>query len=785
MTTSTGLLCRYQGRDVLLDPERKTTIGTGANCDIALAGVPGGGPWATIRMMGGWCVHPLDGTEVAVDGGPWSSRPAWLKDDRPTLIRLRRNGAESHLEVGQVPPGQYGPVPRFPDPAPVTPQQPPTAAAAPVLIPVTAGLGKWITIGRDGDGGKADLRLRGLDVALLHAKVRRQPDGSLDLRDLSHGLGVFVDGLPMLMANVPPGGSFFIGHHRLMADAQNSADPLNFTVATVRQSPILECHGLMATYRKKKSPSLVNMDFTLNADEFLTVIGPSSAGKSTLFRALLGEVDNVEGAVGFAGDALSAAAGLPNNYVSFVPQDDHLPSDLTTRQAIWFAARLRLSPDAPRADLSQEVDDVMSRLALTEHAGKDVGDLSGGTRKRVSVALELLSNPILLILDEPTSGLDEGLDRRLMQLLAGLAHEETAIMLVTHSMANLDEADRVLAVNGRKTTGYYGPPQAMLQAFGTQSYADVMDQLRDGQSAAGANPDTRTTGTSQARRTSPSRARRRQIPVLALRELRRFVPSRGPRHMFAKPALHLLLAPLVVALLACLVGSRGLATSPASPNAQLTEVLSLLTITTAFFAAALTSGSIVSDLEMIRREGRWGIRARSVVTSRFLVFGMLAALQGTVASLIFLALRPGPSDGGLMPGPVLMIVTMSLLSLSSAVAGLFVSALARSVQQGVFALMMLSVVQVVLSGWIIPLGQPGNAGIWLLNGLSWVAPIRWATAALGSGIGINSLPGTTADALWTHSLAHVAGAWAALAVLSTVFLAAAAAVLDARLRRRL
>jgi ABC-type multidrug transport system ATPase subunit len=632
------------------------------------------------------------------------------------------------------------------------------------------------------------VKLPGPDVALVHARARRQSDGSVDIRDQSLGLGILVDGRPVLSERIPPGGSFIIGHHRLVAGHSQ------VTVGTVRRSPVLACRDLVVTYQRDKDPRLVGISFVLNTHEFMTVIGPSSAGKSTLFRALLGEVENVLGSVQFSWGALTAD-GPPGGLVSFVPQDDHLPGDLTIRQAIRFAARLRLAPDLPRRELNQRTDQVMARLDLTKNAETDVGKASGGTRKRVSLALELLSDPVLLILDEPTSGLDEGLDRRLMRQLADLAREGTAILLVTHSMANLDESDRVLAINGRKTAGYCGPPQAMKQAFGTHSYADVMDKLRDGKSVTSSQPAVPATAAIQDSRIFIQRARRRQIPVLARRELRRFAPSseREPGrlpsrsylgHLLAKPALHLLVAPLVVALLSCLVGSRGLATSRAVPNAQLTEILSILSITTAFFAAALTSGSIVSDYEMIRREARWGIRARNVVISRFLVFGLVALLQGVLASLVFLALRPGPSDEGLMPSSALMIVTVSLLCLTSAVAGLFVSALARSVQQGVFALMMMSVIQVVLSGLIIPLGRPGNPGIWLLNGLSWVTPIRWATAALGSGIGIDSLPGVTPDGLWSHSLVHVAGAWLALAVLTLVFLAAADSVLSVRLRHR-
>lgn len=778
MTSDSSLLCQYHGQRIFLDPQRRSTIGTDLSCDVVLEGTDGGHQWAMARMIGGWYFQPVDGAEVALGDGPWSDRPAWLIGEGPISLRLRRNGTVASITVSQAPVDHYlqvpidaGPMAGLPPPEPAP--APPSAPAIPIPdMPV----GEWFTIGRR--GGPAYVQLPGPDVALVHARVRRQSDGSVDVRDQSRGLGILVDGCPVLTTRIPPGGSFIIGHHRLMIA------PGKFTVETVRRSPVLECHGLIATYRREEEPSLANIDFVLNSDEFMTVIGPSSAGKSTLFRALLGEVKKVRGSVVFAGEALSAA-GLPGNLVSFVPQDDHLASDLTARQAIRFAARLRLAPDLSRAEFQQQTDEMMKRLDLTKHAGTDVGKISGGTRKRVSLALELLSDPILLVLDEPTSGLDEGLDRRLMRLLADLARKKTAILLVTHSMANLDESDQVLAINGRKTTGYYGSPQAMRQAFGTQSYADVMDNLRDGESVTEEQSITGTITASQGRRTLLRRARRRQIPILAIRELRRFVPTCGLGHRFAKPTLHLALAPLVVATLSCLVGSRGLARSEGSPNTQLTEVLSILTITTAFFAAALTSGSIVSDFEMIRREVRWGIRARSVVMSRFLVFGLVALLQGVLASLIFLALRPGPSDGGLMPGPLLMIVTISLLCVASAVAGLLVSALARSVQQGVFALMMLSVIQVVLCGLIIPLGQPANAGIWMLNGLSWVTPIRWATAALGSGISINSLPGTTPDGLWTHNLAHVVGAWLALVVVTVVFLSAAASILSARLRRRL
>jgi ABC-type multidrug transport system ATPase subunit len=734
-------------------------------CDVTLEETGSGQEWALIRMIDGWCVQPRAGTEVALGGGSWLSRPVWIQGDEPTVVLLRRGGHEARLAVQQVSLADY--------------QQ--QAAGAQELVPAGAGGGDWQTIGRE--GGSADIKLAGLDVAVRHARVRLRGDGSVDVRDLSHGLGVFVDGQPVLATRVPRGKSFVIGHHRLRSGEAG------LIAETVRRSPVLECRDVCIQYRDRKGPSLVGIEFVLNTHGFMTVIGPSSAGKSTLFRPLLGEVENVTGSMGFVGDPLPPS-GLPSGLVSFLPQEDHLPTDLTVRQAIRLAAGLRLAADLSETEITRRTDVVMARLELTEHAGTDIGAVSGGTRKRVSLALELLSDPILLILDEPTSGLDEGLDRRLMRQLADLARDGTAILLITHSMVNLHESELVLAINSRGTVGYLGPPLEMIAAFSAQSYADVMDDLREGASARQGRPVQVTSPSSGKSLPAPAPMPRNRTSVLAARELRRLLPSARSRHgsrrrMLAKPALHLLVAPLVVASLAGLVDPRGLAATRLSPNPQLTAVLSLLSISATFFAAAVTSGSIVGDYAMISREARWGIRARSVVVSRFLVLGTVALSQGGLTSLLFLMLRPGPVAGDGLPGPLLLAVSLLLLSGASAAMGLFVSAIARTVQQGIFALMMLSAVQVLFSGLITPLGAPGNLGAWLLAGLSMATPIRWAVAALGAGIGLNSVPGLAPDALWSHDIGHVAVAWSALVALTAAYVSAAVAVLSARLRRRL
>lgn len=229
---------------------------------------------------------------------------------------------------------------------------------------------------------------------------------------------------------------------------------------------------------------LRGVDFTARTGTLTALIGPSGAGKSTLGRLLTGLTSPSAGEVFFAGHDLHADYASLRSRIGFVPQDDVVHTKLTVRQALRYSAELRLPPDTSNAKRDEICQRVMAELGLTERADLRIDKLSGGQRKRVSVAMELITSPSLLVLDEPTSGLDPALDRQVMELLQQLARGGRVVIVVTHSLAYLHLTDQVLLLAPGGLPSYFGPPAGIDQAYGTSDWANVFESVTQDPQAA-------------------------------------------------------------------------------------------------------------------------------------------------------------------------------------------------------------------------------------------------------------------------------------------------------------
>ncbi|MGH3658718.1 MAG: ATP-binding cassette domain-containing protein, partial [Micromonosporaceae bacterium] len=323
-------------------------------------------------------------------------------------------------------------------------------------------------IGRAPDN---DIVLDDLQVSRYHADLLRTA-GGLKLVDLGTRNGSFVNGRRVDSADLRHGDMISFGRHQLVVHGHE----LREYVDTGRVSLRVQNLGVTVAGDRKL---LDRVHFELDECSLLAVVGPSGAGKSTLLGALTGYRPADQGTVNYQGRDLYAEYDDLRQRIGLVPQDDILHSALTVRKALRYAAALRFGPDVTAAERERRIDDVIAQLGLQTQADQRIDTLSGGQRKRTSVALELLTEPSLLFLDEPTSGLDPALDRDVMVSLRELADRGRTVVVVTHSPLHLNVCDRVLVLGRGGKVTYFGPPDRLLPYFGAHEYADVFRWVAD------------------------------------------------------------------------------------------------------------------------------------------------------------------------------------------------------------------------------------------------------------------------------------------------------------------
>jgi ABC-type multidrug transport system ATPase subunit len=322
-----------------------------------------------------------------------------------------------------------------------------------------------IRIGRDPSN---DIVLDDLWVSAKHAEVRKSGN-EFQLVDLGSTNGLHLNGRRVAKGALVPGDTFTIGRHEFLFNGvavyhHDDQGPTSIVADDI---------GVQVG----KAQLIDDVSFALRHGTLLGIIGPSGCGKSTLLKAMTGIHRATQGRLLYDDKDLYKHYDELRHRIGMVPQDDVMHRQLTVRRALRFAASLRYSNDVPRKERWKRVDEVIDLLGLTSRAKQRIDTLSGGQRKRTSVALELLTEPSLLALDEPTSGLDPALDKEVMKELRLLADRGRTVVVVTHSVLHLGLCDHVLVMCLGGRMGYFGPPDELLGFFGSEDFADVFDKV--------------------------------------------------------------------------------------------------------------------------------------------------------------------------------------------------------------------------------------------------------------------------------------------------------------------
>jgi ABC-type multidrug transport system ATPase subunit/pSer/pThr/pTyr-binding forkhead associated (FHA) protein len=612
---------------------------------------------------------------------------------------------------------------------------------------------KALRIGRMHDN---DVVLSDLNVSKRHAELRKSPTGSYEIVDLGSHNGTFVNGQPVSSKVLTEQDLVSIGNSTFRlkdGELRQFVDEGNITFTA--QDLVVKVGG---------GKILLNhVTFPIPEKCLLGVIGPSGAGKSTLLGALTGMRPADTGTVLYDNRDLYQNYNELRFRIGLVPQESVLHTQLTARRALQYSAELRFPADTKPPERNGRVDEVMGELGLTKHANTRADRLSGGQLKRVNVAQELLTKPSLLFLDEPTSGLDPGLDKSVMEQMRDLAHDGRTVIVVTHSVANLDTCDRLLVLVPGGKVAYYGPPDEGLSYFGMPGWAEVFQAFerypdRDwaaefagspahAQYVLGQRPRPSQVPNSRELPAAPPPQRRgafRQLGTLTRRYVRVIAADRGYLTFMA-------LLPIILGALISLVPAKEGLGGQFGTNGDAETLLLILVICACLAGMASSVRELVKERSIYVRERAAGLSSGAYLFSKLLVLGVISIVQSTVLVLIGVAWRPMPAHGAFLTGAPLieLILGIALLAIASMCLGLFVSAIVSTSEKAMPFLVLFTMVQVILVGAVVPLGkQPG------LSQLAWLAPSRWGFSALASTVNLDKINpplGLISDTLWTQT----------------------------------
>ncbi len=625
-----------------------------------------------------------------------------------------------------------------------------------------------LIVGRD---PQADVPLQAPIVSWHHARLERVGQRHV-LTDLNSTNGTFVNGQRVTRPHTLQEGDIVqIGPFKLVYDVAG------FQQYAASGGMRLDGVGLIREVGGGRR-ILNDISISVFPREFISLVGTSGAGKSTLMMALNGFVRAQQGQVLVNGDNLYQHFDLYRTTIGYVPQDDIIHKGLTVVNALRYAARLRLPPDTSDAEIEQRIDQVLRDVEMLGQKGQVVSSLSGGQRKRVSIAVELLAEPNLFFLDEPTSGLDPGLEKKMMYTLRRLADGGRTIVLVTHATANIVQCDHVCFLSQGRMV-YFGPPTEALDFFVVTSgdFADIYAQLDDPdpqvarQKAAASENRFKSSPYYQQyvahrqqtlpqvqQQTTTEAATLKGPKVSSVQQF--FVLTRRYLDLVLRDKLLLTVLMVVMPIIGVLVllvsdsnwlvgntiaeierqlvadlaaGNNNATYTVIGDSQTLLFIMALAAVLLGLFASAY---EIVKERSVYQRERMVTLRIFPYIASKVIVLGIFALIQCLLLMIVIRFKVDYPGEGVFLPAPLEMYITLVLGTMAAITMGLLISALAPNANTVIYLVLLVLFFQMIFAGVLFDL--PG-----ITDHFSALTLTRWSMEGLGSSANMEHLNSLT------------------------------------------
>ena len=582
-----------------------------------------------------------------------------------------------------------------------------------LLMSVVFGDKSQLTVGRSPN---SDIKLDGLQISNQHARLARTQVG-VTVEDLRSTNGVYVNGKRVTREHIGPHDSIQIGAFVITVDAAH-----RINVFDTRSRTRLDVVNVTRQVKDRSAGTLTLLDsisLSIRPNEFVGMLGPSGAGKSMLMEVMNGNRAATSGNVLVNNTDLHRHLDSLKQSIGYVPQDDIIHRELTVYRTLYYVAKMRLSRDVSSAEIRQIIDEVLDVTGLSERRNVRVSKLSGGQRKRVSIAVELITKPSIIFLDEPTSGLDPGAEERIMKLFRQITEAGRTVVMTTHAMENVRLFDKIVVLMAGKLV-FYGTPDEALVTLKAASFKELFSRLE--QPVADA---IRTHGEANRKQITEQvaetwKGKFRETPQYEeyirrpLADLGAMAPSSRQkkrrlglvgsisqwitlsRRYFSvllrdKLTLFILLAQApIIALMTFLV------TGSEQPRDFVYFVLALVSM---WFGTSVSAREIIRERPVYKRERMVNLGLIPYLASKLSVIGIIVAVQ---CLMLFVPLKLLDVAGLMtMPGELFGMPQLWAMMLTAAVGvglGLFVSGLVRTSEMATSLVPLILIPQLLFSG---------------------------------------------------------------------------------------
>lgn len=619
-----------------------------------------------------------------------------------------------------------------------------------------------ITIGRS---SRNDIVLKNSSVSREHAVVQEK-NGVCTIRNLKSTNGILVNGRAVREEKVLKAQDVIeILDYRIIFSGH-----LLFYKNSTR-GVTLETKNLCKVVGKQKKAILNHVNCRIESNEFVAIIGGSGAGKTTLMNAMSGFDKDIQGAVLCNGMDLQKQFQHLKSIIGYVPQQDIIYENLTLRKMLYYTAKLKMPKDTSMQEIDEKINEVLEMVELTEHQNTYIRKMSGGQKKRASIAVELLADPKLFFLDEPTSGLDPGTEKNLMAILSKLSKtKDKTIIMVTHTTQSLDMCDKIIFMGAGGRLCFAGTPEQALMFFDTDSLVDVYNIIAENpilweeqfarcmEQGAAKEPESSGREELRERKTSPLY----QLFYLSLRYAE-LIKNDLPR------LLLIVLQPLIIGLLLYIVSDEDIFDIYESTKSMM-FALSCSGIWMGLFNSIQ---EICKERVIIKREYMANLKLPVYILSKIIIQSLIGFLQALILTVVFLT-AVGKSGAGILMDHfhAEIFMTVWLTILASMAIGFIVSSVVKTGDKAMAVAPFILIVQLLFSGILFTLEGLGE---WI----SYMTISRWSVEALGSIVNLNDMqlrmqreiPSLehAAEDFFKCSAGHLWKTWGILLIMMVVF----------------